>query len=95
MTPAAGGRYRVTPARDDLFREYGSFPYAFEINPGDASAILVLDPDRATTQFPSFLGADEFHADTVSFELDTTQLRYWIEAPGAMLAPEGWVDRGR
>lgn len=94
MTRLGPDLYGVTLAMDDLFREYGSFPYAFEINPGEDDAVLVLDPRRATTQFPSFLSPEEFHADAVTFELDTAHLRFWIETPGAMIAPQGWVAPG-
>ncbi len=87
-------RYQVTLQLGDLFREYGSFPYGFELNPGGDAAVLVPDPRRPVTQFPSFLSPEEFHADTVTFELDTTHLRFWIETPGAMIAPQGWLVRG-
>jgi hypothetical protein len=92
MAPVGPDRYQVTLQMGELFREYGSFPYAFELNPGGDAAVLVPDPRRPATQFPSFLSPEEFRADAVTFELDTTHLRFWIETPGAMIAPQGWLD---
>jgi len=92
MAPDGTGRFRITLTMGELFREFGSFPYAFEVNPGRDDAVVVLDPRRPPSQFPSFLDPQEFHADQVTFELDVERLRFWVETPGMLIAPQGWLD---
>jgi len=92
MAPVGSGQYEVVIAMDELHRTYGSFPYAFEINPGGDAPTFVLDPRRSPGQFPSYLDSREFYAETVTFQWHDAQPRFWIEVPGGLLAPEGWIS---
>ena len=91
MEEVEPGQYQVAVALGDLHRTYGSFPYAIEVNPGSENAAFVLDTRRPLRQFPSFLDADEFYGDTVLFQWRDVAPRFWIEVPGGLLAPEGWI----
>lgn len=91
MVELEPGRFAVDIALGELHRRYGAFPYAFELEPGAADAVLVLDPLRPADQFPAFLPPELFHADEVHLELDTAGVRYWIEVPGGLLAPADWI----
>ncbi len=88
------GVWRTTVALGEPMRVYGSFPYGFELAPGGAGAVLALDAGGPLDQFPSFLPPDAFHADAVEFEFRASEARFWIEVPGGLLAPVGWIDRG-
>lgn len=91
MAQVEPGCYAVDIALGEIHRRYGTFPYAFELEPGQPDAALVLDPVRPRDQFPSFLIPEEFHADVVHFELCTDEIRFWIEVPGGLLAPAEWI----
>ena len=88
------GRFQVTIALGELHRRYGSFPYAFELDPGEEGRVLVLDPRRHPGQFPSFLTPEEFHSDRLVFDWRADQVRFWVEVPGGLLAPDGWIGDG-
>ncbi len=85
------GLFRAELALGPLHREFGSFPYAFELGAGGGARILALDPRRPMDQFPAFLDPEEFHGEQVTFELHSGELRFWIEVPGALLAPRAWL----
>lgn len=91
MQEGEPGRFTATLALGPLHRQFGSFPYAYELGPGGGSTILALDPQRPFDQFPSFLEPEEFHSEQVEFELRADNLRFWIEVPGALLAPQNWL----
>jgi len=86
------GRLGVTLALGDLHREYGSFPYAFELSGDSGRTALVLDPRRPPEQFPSFLSPEEFHSEIVEFQLPAGGVRTWVEASGTLLLREGWIE---
>jgi len=92
MRAVSAGRFEVEIALGEMHRSYGSFPYAIEVNPGGERTVLLLDPRRRPDQFPSFLDPGEFHADTIVVTWDAGAPRYWIEVPGGLLAPEGWIS---
>lgn len=92
LAPVEEGVLGVTLALGDLHRDYGTFPYAFELHGDSGRTVLVLDPRRPPDQFPSFLSPEEFHADTVVFRLSTGAARTWIETSGSLLLRRGWIE---